>query len=128
MIKIHLKHYKFIKSTLNVTFPTFPRTITPKIVTTNWNDETTPYVQLNIYPNPENFTPSRMVWMVTFWKSAVALLSFKSTSNNTNVAKKQTQCRHSKSRFSGAVKTLVLKFCPGKSAKISQKTLYMCET
>ena len=23
------------------------------------------------YQNPENFTPSRMVWMVTFWKSAV---------------------------------------------------------
>ena len=22
------------------------------------------------YPNPENFTPSRMVWMVTFSKSA----------------------------------------------------------
>ena len=26
------------------------------------------------YPNPENFTPSWMVWMVTFCKSAVYIV------------------------------------------------------
>ena len=27
------------------------------------------------YPNPENFTPSKMVWMVTFCKSVIALIA-----------------------------------------------------
>ena len=27
-------------------------------------------VSFKMYPRPENFTPSRMVWMVTFCKSA----------------------------------------------------------
>ena len=36
------------------------------------------------------------------------------------------QCRHFKSRFLCAVKTLVLKFCARKSANISQKNHLMC--
>ena len=42
-----------------------------KIVTTNWIYDKTLNVQLHFLPKPWNFTPSRMVWMVTFCKSLV---------------------------------------------------------
>ena len=66
-----------LQNTPKLTFPTFFRTFTPnnnKILTTNWIYDITPYVQLQIWPIPWKFTPSLMVWMVTFCKSAFVVM------------------------------------------------------
>ena len=64
--------YYFTKNTLNKSFLIFLKPFTPKkcqLGTQNWIFDNKLYVQLQFYTNPENFTPSRMVWMVTFSKS-----------------------------------------------------------
>ena len=53
--------YYVTKNTLYVKFLTFPRPFTTKHHVFRYK----------FYPNPVNFTPSRMVWMVTFSKSVL---------------------------------------------------------
>ena len=69
--------YHFTKNTQSVTFLTFPKIFTPQKCQIRTKIEiTTKHCMFSykFYPKPKNFTPSRMVWMVTFSKS-VSLLT-----------------------------------------------------
>ena len=71
-LKIIKIHYKFSKNCLTVIFPTFPRACIPKkfkIVTKKLFTAKHRMCSNKLNPNPENLTPSRMVWMMTFCKS-----------------------------------------------------------